>query len=418
MPATVNTKYTNQGGLVTTLWPQKSVNLVVARASPAIGIIPKDENADEFYWKKAVGTASNQGFGSSYAGARAARQPSKFKQFDLQPYPYYGSDVIDGRTMRRGRKKPAVVVDLVKQVSKGMLSTMQRAISCYLHGNGGGAIAKIQTVVGSVITLTPESKIGGLDEGFTIATSVTDGTSGSVKAGSGIIGQIGGVEGAYTLTADGGVNWSTLIATIANGDYIFRADTFGNVFHGFAGWNPQHSGAPGTFLGVNRDTNANKLAGWAVNCATLSTRQAIVTVARRCYDAGGEPDVALISTKRWESLANEAGTSGGVRMTKMPAAPINKISLGIDYQAVEIIGPCGPIMILPDQHMPDDIVRVLTKDTWQFRSSGPLIQWIDNAKEGQLKMENDDDAYEFRLIGDFELECEAPGYNGMGYGLT
>jgi hypothetical protein len=51
------------------------------------------------------------------------------------------------------------------------------------------------------------------------------------------------------------------------------------------------------------------------------------------------------------------------------------------------------------------------RDTWVIASMGELCHWLDGANpSGNGMLEDAADAVEFRLVGDFEMYNEAPGW--------
>lgn len=415
-----NVIQSNQTGLVKTIWPQKSIYEIVFRGVPFLGLIPKDENCNEWNWRLAAGYSLAQGLSSTYATARTNRNASKSVEFQLSPYPYYGVELIDGRTMRRANSDKAYVLNIVKRSAQNLLTQANRDFCYFIHGNGGGALGQIGATATTTITLLNPKDINAFSVGMTIDLSTADGTSGAIRTvvSPAEITQVGTEENPV-LTF--GANVSTYFGSApAVNDYIFRSGTFGAVMPGLAGWCPAHAGTPGTFLTVNRNIAPQQLAGVSLSVATLTVRAAILRIARRVFDQGGTPDLVLLSTTQWENLHNELLTAGSLRMAKVPAAKVGSVSVGIEYDAIEMVGPGGTMRVVPDVFMPATIVRVLTTETWKLRTQGPLFQWIENASltSGGLKMENATDDYEMRLISDGALQCEAPGFNGVGYGLT
>jgi hypothetical protein len=76
------------------------------------------------------------------------------------------------------------------------------------------------------------------------------------------------------------------------------------------------------------------------------------------------------------------------------------------------MGPAGPIDCIADPDAPTGVGRMLQKDTWVLASMGELVHWINGANpSGQGMLEDASDAVEFRMVGDLDMYCEAPGWN-------
>ena len=104
--------------------------------------------------------------------------------------------------------------------------------------------------------------------------------------------------------------------------------------------------------------------------------------------------------------------AGTCEYFRSPADWSSKFNFGIKYDAVQIMGPSGPIDCLADPDAPVGVGRMMQKDTWVLASMGELVHWINGANpSGNGMLENDLDEVEYRMVGDLDLYCEAPGWN-------
>lgn len=414
-----NTLLSNQTGLLKTIWSQKDIYEMVCKSCPFLGMVPKDTSTHQLYWRTTVGYGNGQGLGSTYATARSNRAPSVQAEFALTAKPYYGSAVIDGRVVRRAKHDVAFVLDTVKRESTNLLLQAQKDFSTYLQGNAGGSIGQVSAVNSNTITLTYGQDLKNFSVGMTCTASTADGTSGSERSGTMVVTSLGTYDSPT-------VTFGTIVVGTAVNDYVFRYGTFGATITGLGSWLPTHNGSPAALLGVTRTTNPQALAGVSINGAAFtSVKAAIIRLARYMADTTGPTpggQTVFMGTVLWESLANELQVnSGGFRMSKVPAAKVGSLSIGVEYDAIEIVGPLGTMKVVASPYIPDGIIRILTLDRIKLKTSGPLFQWVDGARieNGQLKMENDDDAYEIRLVSDGELDCgEAPGFHGVVYNVA
>lgn len=405
--------------LIRSFWPQKAINEMMVRRDKALGMIRKDTNFVEKVRYIGAGYAEPQGLAGNFADAKQYKTPSKAVEFAIEPVSYYGATSIDGSLFRKvkyGGDK-ALVVNPIKRDSKNLVEAAQRDFSWYLHGNGGGSRGIVSSVSGTELTLVTRADGRRYFPGMTIQASdggqsVKDGTSGTVtRAGAATLLSVK-YTSATVCKLVSSLNWADQITGIAANDHLFRAGTVGSVIYGFGAWNPAHTGAPGTFLGVNRDLAPDSLAGVYLNDTSLSLRQTILRLARMVYDNGGQPDTVFLSTAQWETLQFELLSAGNLSMTKVPAAPIGKFNFGIEYDAIAIMGPAGMLKVVALADMPDTICRVLTLETWVLGSTGDLVHWDDDATPDGMMLEDAADAREMRLVSDSQLYCEAPGWNG------
>lgn len=401
--------------LLRELWPQKSIYEVLLKLSPTIGVLRKDTS---FYEKKryiGVGYSSPQGIGYSFPDAKEAKSASQAVEFGIEPKSLYGAFSMEGLLMRRSQSDKAIIVDPMKRESKNLVHTWMREISRTMHGNGGGALGQLiasSAVSTTAATLTKYGDTRAFEKNMLVQTASTDGTSGSVNAGYVTVSSVQRDETTPKVIAS--ANWATGIPSIADGDYLFRRGGFGQALSGFDLWNPDWSTSslPGTAKGVDRDLDPLRLAGIPLDARKLGPRMAALRAARLVHENGGTPDTYILSTEDFENLANELQSQGLLKYSQVPAQSIGKFNFGIKYDAVQIMGPAGPIDCLADPDAPTGIGRMLQKDTWVLASMGELVHWIDGANpSGNGMLEDAADAVEFRMVGDFEFYCEAPGWN-------
>lgn len=83
----------------------------------------------------------------------------------------------------------------------------------------------------------------------------------------------------------------------------------------------------------------------------------------------------------------------------------------IMYTGIKIMGPGGPITVIPDRSCPSQTAYLLQMNTWKLRSIGkaPKILQYGDGLDG-LRVGNAD-AYEIRLGYYANLICNAPGWN-------
>ncbi len=399
-------------GLLRTLWPQKSIYEVLLNLSPTIGIIRKDTSFYEPTRKIGAGYSCPQGIGYSFPDAKEAKSASQSVEFSITPKSIYGAFSMEGLLMRRAESDKAIIVDPMKRESKNLVHTWMREISRTIHGNSGGALGVVSAVSTTDVTLTLHGDTRAFEKNMLVQSATTNGTSGSVNTGYVTVSSVQRDRTTPKVIAT--ANWSTGIPAIAANDYLFRRGGFGAAIHGFDSWNPlwSTSSLPGTLLSANRDLDPERLAGICLDARTLSPRLAALRAARLVHEAGGKPDTYILSTEDFENLANELQSAGLLKYSQVPATSIGKFNFGIKYDAINIMGPAGPIDVLADPDAPVGIGRMLQKDTWVLASMGELVHWINGANpSGNGMLEDASDAVEFRMVGDLNLYCEAPGWN-------
>jgi hypothetical protein len=183
--------------------------------------------------------------------------------------------------------------------------------------------------------------------------------------------------------------------------------------YGFDAWCPEHTGSPGTFLSVTRNDNPEQLAGISLDLQTKSPRQRILRAAQEQADSGASDGrrVYLLNTTNWVDLFNELSAANMLVQTKAPSAPMGNIKFGVEYDAIKIVGPGGPIEVIADPWAPTNVERLLNLDTWTLASCGDLFHWDDDATPDDPMLEDGADAREVRAVGDHQLYCNDPWAN-------
>ncbi len=399
--------------LLRDLWPQKAIYDELLKASPVLGIIKKDTSFYEPHRFIDVGYGAPQGVGPDFAIAKAGKTASKTKEFSITAVTMYGLFSLSGRLMRQSKGDKAMIVKPLARESKNVITQFKRDLSRYLHGNGGGALAQITgTVTTATMSLVDTNTNRFIEQGATLQSSSTDGTSGAVNAGSVTVASVvRNLDGTSSITVDQ-ASWRTGIPAVATADYVFRAGAFGAVLTGFEGWNPSADPGATSFFGVDRTADVQRLGGVRVACAGKSPREAALRSARILTDVGGTPDTYILSTTDWEALALELQSAGTLKYTQVPSSAIGKFNFGLTYEAIELTGPMGKIKVLCDPDATVGVGRMLSLDTWTLASTGELVSIIEGgAGPNGMMMEDASDAFESRLVGDFQLYCEAPGLN-------
>ena len=317
--------------------------------------------------------------------------------------------------MRQSKGDKAVIVKPLARESRNVITQWKRDLSRYIHGNGGGSLAQISATSNTAtatVTLADTNTNRFIEQGMTLNSSSTDGTTGSVNAGSVTVKSIvRNLDATSTVTVDQ-ATWVAGIPACAASDFLFRSGAFNAVITGFEGWNPSADPTSTAFFGVDRTPDVQRLGGIRVNAVGKSPREAALRAARMTADVGGTPDTYILSTTDWEALQLELQSAGTLKYTQVPSSPLGKFNFGLKYEAIQIMGPMGPISVITDPDATVGVGRMLSLDTWTLASTGELVSIIEGgAGPGGMMMEDASDAFESRLVGDFQLYCEAPGLN-------
>lgn len=404
--------------LIRNLWPREAIVEQIYKASPLLGMIKKDTNFGEKIRYVTVGTSPPQGLGT-FGEAKQNKTPSTAEEFQVQLASYYGNFSIAGDIYRRykftGNK--AVLKDPMERDSKGIMKQARNDFSSFLHGNGGGALGRIKstsTLASQTITLDKGADRRRIVKGMTLWAATTDGSTGTVLPGFVKVSAVGGTADAPTVTIEQ-ATWSGAISGITTTSYLFRAGCFGNtaVFYGLDAWCPEHSGSPSAFLGVTRTNAPDQLAGQCLTATTKSPWQRILQAAQLQADSGSSDGrlVYVMNTSNWVDLQVELSNANRLQMTKAPSAPVSGLKIGVEYDAIRVTGPAGPIDVVADPFAPAAVERLLQLDSWTMASCGDFFHWDDDATPDSPMLEDAADAREIRAVGDHQLYCNDPWAN-------
>lgn len=404
--------------LIRNLWPREAIVEQIYKADPLLGMIKKDTQFGEKIRYVTVGTSPPQGLGD-FGQAKANKAPSTAEEFQVQLSSYYGNFSISGDLYRRykftGNK--AVLKDPLERESKGIMKQAKNDFSSFLHGNGGGALGRIlstSNLATQTVTLDKAVDKRRIVKGMTLWAATTDGTSGAILPGYAKVSSIGGTATAPTVTIEQ-ASWAAAFPGLTTTSYLFRAGAFGpsNVFYGLDAWCPEHSGSPTAFLGVTRSNAPEQLAGISLTLTTKSPRQRIMLAAQAQADSGASDGrlVYVMNTSNWTDLYFELSAANMLVMTKAPSAPIGSLKTGVEYDAIKLVGPGGPIEVVASPWAPTSVERLLNLDTWTMASCGDWFHWDDDATPDSPMLEDAADAREVRSVGDHQLYCNDPWAN-------
>ncbi len=404
--------------MIADLWSRENIAEQIYRKSPVLGKLPKDTKFGEKIRYVTVGTSPPQGLGD-FGNAKANKTPSTAVEFQVQLASYYGNFSIGGDIWRRyeftGNK--AVLKDPMVRDSKGLMNQAKNDFSSFVHGNGSGSLGRIlstSTLASQTITLDAGADRRRIVKGMTLMAATTSTASTVPLVGTVTVASVGGTQAAPTVTIVE-PTWAGAIAGLTTTSYLFRAGAVGssNVFYGFDAWCPAHTGTPGTFLNVNRDDAPEQLAGISLSLTNKSPRQRIMLAAQASADSGQAdgPIVYAMSTAGWTNLYFELSQANALVMTKSPAAKIGGMSVGVEYDAISLIGPAGPMEVIADPWMPVNVERLLCMDTWVMASCGDFFHWDNGATPDAPMLEDAADSREVRAVGDHQLYCTNPWPN-------
>jgi len=401
-------------------YTRKKLNTLSYNNNTLLALMPKDEalgsNAFVFGVRNAVAqTRSWNGFSQSQASTANPGGASTYNRFVVPHYNDYTTANITGDAIDSAKGDENTLINVLTGEIDGALYTASRSLAISMYKNGGGArgqISATSNTATTTITLANPTDIVNFEVGMPVVLSTADGTTGSVKNGVAYIGAIDRDLGTLTAAASlvaitTPVNWTAQIGTAAANDYIFQLGDFGNAMVGLAGWIPQT--APGNtdnFYGVNRSSDATRLAGVRYSGGGGPIEETLIESAARLVREGSEPDYATLNPLNYSQLVKALGAKVFYDRAKAVDDP------DIGFEAVKLMGPKGPIKVVADVNCPFGVSYMLKMDTWKMRSIGKAPRIIDLDEVSMLRI-NNADAYEVRIVSRVCITCDAPGWNAV-----
>lgn len=344
------------------------------------------------------------GVSSDFSSAKSTMNPAKYKSFEIPRRKIYALGQLTGEWLAAAQGEEASLVDGLREAMDRTAYSLQRAMAAYLYGDGTGVIGEIDSssnVATATIKLKNPTEALRFEEGMVV--QAWDGSS-STPRDSGATAEIVAVDpDAGTITANG--NWSTLISGIQVGDKLLRKGDLNNVGMGLAGWLPTTAPTSGdNFFGVDRSANPNRLAGVRVNGSGGSIDEVLIAAANRVALYGGRPDVAFLNHLDFSEIAIARQSYLQIK------DGTNKPTLG--FESFKIMGPRGPIEVVPDADCPQGTAYLLTMSSWELGSAGdlPFLEQRDGMRIHRL---SDDDGFGFEFKGYWNLYTNAPGHNAV-----
>ena len=351
-------------------------------------------------------TENPQGIGASIADAQASMEQGSYKRFLLTRVELFGVARIKGQAHKAAvERNDGSLVDLWNNETRGIETSLMKDHEIYSFGNGSGVRGQLNAgvVSGTTVTLlTPEDAVN-FDLNMWVQ-AVSDSTlSPTTRSGKTKITGIDRKLGVLTTSA----NWNAQIPAIGVSDYLVRASTGASggtavVPNGYQSW-IVGGATPGTFLGLDRNTDPVRLSGQTTAYAAgTPIEEALVDADSQIglQWMSGEKRVVVMNNRDVANLKKQLGTKVQYDRVKSNVA-------GISFKTIEVEGETGPIAILANPFCPRRKAFMLTQSSWEIRGLGPVPQLQDFDKNDFLRVATDD-AVEARFCSYSNTKCTLP----------
>lgn len=401
----------------------RRVEQITYKKFPTLRLLKKRTDWTGTTYEMPIWHESAQAVGHDFATALANKGNGLYDVWQLSRKKIYGFASIDRMTMKASMGDARSFMRAFTAEVDGVLQLLGRELAGKIFRDEAATRSTVSAIgngdgTNDLITLANRSDVVNFSVGMRLIFSDAGGAPGATlhtpSSGDCVVAKIDRAAGTLTLkTALGGSAFNTgsaLTTALAVGDYIHREGdivTAGtNIgFAGFDSWVPT-SAPSGTFKGVDRSQDPEKLGGIRVNGSGMTVEDSLIAASERAFEAGADLSHWVMNPLKFGHLIREAGS----KMVRDDAA-----TQKLGTSAFKVATNAGEQVVYADPFCQPDRIYGLSADTWELVSLGPLPEIADD----DLKMlrESDADAYEVRMAGYGELGCHVPGHNVVIHSL-
>lgn len=401
------------------MWHKGRVVDMAARKMPFYGMLKK---TTDFYGedrKVTVKYVNPMGRSATFSNTQDNAKAGRAVRFSVTRKSNYGTCFLNSETIEASENNTGALFKALDEELEGVMQNLLQDLQIDLCSHGGGTRGQIDTPVvpgGGAPDYIPLDVIrdvrnyevnmvlkAGTTNGTTATTFRTTPSTATITKIDRSAGRLYFAAGTFT-----GTNWVADDYLSVQGD-ISATTLLGTKVKGLAAHIPYVAPSSGeSFNGIDRTTDTDRLSGMRRDLSAYSLENGIVTLAADISEAGGDPDIALISPRQFANLEISLGSK--VRYDKAQGTG-DMAKYG--WKSINIATDNGDVKVVADRGMPDSRLYVLTMDSWEFSTLGeaPKVIQLDGNKI--TRVSNADDV-EFRAVYRGDLLCNAPGHNGVG----
>ena len=373
---------------------------------PLFGMLPKKAIFTGKTMEQPVQYSGNAAVGNTYASVStaAASTGNQYGNFSLTRKKTYAIGTIDREALWASKGDPGSFVRNTKSEFDGSLYTMKKRLAAYAYGNGGCALGQVHasaTVASTTLLLANPNSVINWERSMILRASAADGTSGALRTGTVTITGVNR-DNLDTGSLTAAANFSTGIAAIAVGDYLFNNDDFGTAFTGLAGWVPSSAPASTAFFGQDRTVDT-RLGGLRLTGTGMPITEVLLKMATLVAREGGKISHFYMHPVQMLNLQLALDSKAVYISGKSSDASIG-------YDGIKVATPFGWVECYADPYCPSDRIYGLKMDTWTLYSLGEVPHFIEDDGNQILRMTSED-SFEWRIAFMGQLGCSAPSHN-------
>lgn len=400
-----------------TLYPGEAIKDMVYKKNPFFALVPKDETFFGDSSKEPIIFGNPQNRSASFAQANVINSTTLIKAFLLTRVQNYSMAAIANETMLASESDKGAFLKAAKVEIDGALHALSRAIASQLYRSGTGSLSQLSAsaVVNSASTevlLAVQDDITYFEDNMPVAFSATDG--GTIRTGTAFLVSIDRQTGAFlaSATPNGApAALSSLVSGVSPGDFMYSAaGDLNAVVSGLRAWLPGSAVTNTPFFGVDRSRDKSRLAGMNFDGSAESIEEALIDGAAFLAREGATPDHCFVSYKDFRNLEKALGSK--LQVIQYTNVKVDEPKVTVGFTGMQIMGPSGPIKVVPDQNCPAGSAFMLQMDTWKLKSLGECVRLFDGDGLTMIRDPNGDNLL-VRCFSYAQLSCRAPGWNGV-----
>lgn len=380
------------------LYDGQKVEAATYQNNPFFALVKKNT---KFYGRhKPVPVRSGTGQRSAtFATAKANQEAPDVEAFLVTRSRDYALATIDNETLMAAASDKGAFMDAAELAVDSAFEAATNSAASALFRKGTGTIGRIGQITSGVITLSNPDEVTQFEKGQVLQANQTDG--GEPRPTLGYVIKVNRALGTVTVSTSRGGSAGTPSGWAANDCLLVEGD-LNKKLKGLDAWltTPTDSDL---FFGVNRSSDATRLAGVHYDGSAQSIEEAFTNASSLVSREGGAPGVVLTNFASLAALENSLGTK--VRYVDL------KGEAGINFQAIALRGANTTMNIIADRNCPPKTAYLLQMDTWELASLGEVPQILTYGDGNQMLRVTDQDAAEVRVGYYAQLICNAPGRN-------
>jgi hypothetical protein len=399
------------------MWHKGRINDMAARTQPFWAMVNKNTSFFGEDQKINVDYGNPMGASNTFTKAQDNARSSQGVRFNLTRKSDYGVVYINNELIEASSNDAGALMRAVDKEIAGNMRTLAYRLGFGLYRKGGGTRGQFGTPVvpgggaDDYIPLTTVRDVRFYEKNMTLKAGTTDGTTATTfrsTPATAVVKRVDRKLGRLYFAAStfSGTNWVATDYLSIDGD-INATTGLGTGLSGLESWIPETDPSAGeSYKGVDRSVDRDRLAGLTYDGSSSTIENALEMAAALTCESGGMPDVAFMSPRTQAKLSISLGSRRiyGERTGSGDAA-------NIGFKSIQVAADSGHIDCISDRNCPDNVIWLLTMDTWTFHSlyDAPRLQTTGDGLT-KLRVSNADDT-EIRAVYRGDLATTAPGWN-------